>query len=217
MAEPIQNPTPPVAEATNETVDQPDHPVHHLSAGHPLFGASIAGYDFFLAQQRSIDTLQETIAQLRLSEDRTNQLQASIEQLRTQQVNTSTISYQPRVKPHEPDTFHDVRSKLCSFITSLRIYISFNSTRFTTERSNVLLLVHSFEILPSPESILYFEIASITVSKMKKTKFWTTLKISSNTFNKLLETLIQLPMLKDKLSSLSKKHLYHCMLLSSNR
>src|SRR5690606_29178331 len=73
-----------------------------------------------------------------LSEDRTNQLQASIEQLRTQQANTSTVSHQPRVKPHEPDTFHGVRSKLRSFITSLRIYISFNSTRFTTERSKVL-------------------------------------------------------------------------------
>lgn len=43
-----------------------------------------------------------------------------------------------KIKPHELDTFHGQRSKLRSFITSLRIYISLNSGKFNTDRSKVL-------------------------------------------------------------------------------
>lgn len=47
-------------------------------------------------------------------------------------------SYTPKIKPHEPDTFHGHRSKLRSFVISLRIYITFNESRFVSERSKVI-------------------------------------------------------------------------------
>lgn len=55
--------------------------------------------------------------------------------------NKSELSRSSKIKCNLPETFHGTRSKLPSFISALRIYISMNSIQFTTEKSKVLFAI----------------------------------------------------------------------------
>ena len=110
------------------------HPVHSLSPDHPFFGLTEAQYDYFQRQESAISSLSSQLSSLQSSNSAFESLTSHITALATSKNEDKSQS----TKVQKPDTFHGQRSKLSSFLTTLRIYFSFNLKEFDTDRKKVL-------------------------------------------------------------------------------